>query len=128
MTMREEWLEIAKKCERATGPNFKIEADIFEALNPGMNWIDHYCAPVTASLDRIVSLIERELPDWWWQVDSPFKREPPRIVPAQASMGNWEASVSFGAEAHTPALALCAAFCRAKASLAPVEFVKETEK
>lgn len=73
--------------------------------------------PYTASLDAVVGLIERELPNYWWGVHQPqdlfrgyvCKHSPLRPMP-------------FTVDAATPALSLCAAFLAAKLAM-----IKETE-
>jgi len=104
MTNKAEWLALAERCEAATGPDKLLDMAIRFALGaPVRPW--NY----TASLDAITALIERELPEVQWLCRTDTlggfgnlyrRRNPDRSWPCFA---------------FTPALALCAAFCRAMA-------------
>jgi hypothetical protein len=96
MTTSEQWKSIAKRCEKAIAPDREIDAAICIAANwPGErddvpvtllmrdpdddDWLIYTASDgtesaaklpaVTGSLDQIVSLIERELPGWDWQIN-----------------------------------------------------------
>jgi hypothetical protein len=71
--------------------------------------MEHYTTmpPLTASLDAITALIEREFPDRLWTVLR-------FAFGAKAAIDPTLGTVIF-ADAETPALALCAVFCRAMA-------------
>jgi hypothetical protein len=151
VTSKEEWLALAERCEKATGHDREIDADICILANwigptqphqmfqgPAINlrrgedwnspsdgdWLDWEdadgdpwsdCAPrLTASLDAITALIERELPGWDWSTAKSHEH-------CRANV--WRLSpISRGsfppkhATAATAALAMCAAFCRAMAA------------
>lgn len=112
------FMALAERCEQATGPSRAIEIAITEALLSlsderheciNAQWIGEHTFPYTASLDAIVSLIERELPGECWRVESAKLDFRPC-----ASIG----TIGPNIDAATPVLALAAAFLRAKASLA----------
>lgn len=72
MTTRATWLSIAERCEAAKGADREIDAAIMRALSgsrehwhevAGTFMTDDTCPHVTASIDAITALIERELPD-----------------------------------------------------------------
>lgn len=120
---RDEWLALAERCETAKGPDREIDASIYALLGHSVkrgpvspyprrertwclriakNWsaMDR----LTASLDAITALIERELPG------STFK------VGRDGAGANYaQCAGKRITEAATPTLALCAAFCRAMA-------------
>jgi hypothetical protein len=129
---RDEWLALSARCEAATGADREIDTDLHEALGGcAHRETEYYCIedgndvdsgftckrcgvdmygrrddvkPVTASLDAIVALIEREFPS------------------AHIGSGRGVAGVFWGlcnsvriVGAATEPLARCAAFCRAMA-------------
>jgi hypothetical protein len=113
MTSKAEWIALAERCEKATGSDREIDWSI-HALS--IEWPVHLVPrnpehpTFTASLDDMTALIERELPEvtgiipltggdeaWLWPKSGNPK-------------GGWRCN------AATPALALCAAFCRAMAA------------
>jgi hypothetical protein len=145
MTTKAEWLALAERCEKAKGPDQSIDV-----------WIENYCGiaefiqphtwrasidspergrirPLTASLDAITALIERELPGWYCtstHIPPEFRSD--ETLPFDASLvGNIREeqfgydeppelthAVHPGAGATEP-LARCAAFCRAMAEKEP---------
>ncbi len=140
MTDREKWLALAERCEKATGPDREIDYLVSAAVgnipegcrrNGAFSWICPrpslmtvtYHSPVsyTASLDAITDLIERELPKAGWEVCGGKTRD--KIASRAWTWLAWawfEGSGILGksvSRAKTPALALCAAFCRAKAEM-----------
>lgn len=146
MTAKAEWLALAERCEKATGPDREIDYRMAYGLGwrfdgyhlardlpclsdeqfanlhnlagqwkrPGVvDWPypgTNHAEPCvwTASLDAITGLIERELPDY----DYTFGKTNGGLT-IHAQCGSPE--MTFSA---TPALALCAAFCRAMAEKA----------
>lgn len=88
------------------------EDDAFRALS------EYTIAPrYTASLDAITALIEREFPNSKWAV---LRRENGTKamldpIPAKDKIETWQVRTAIYADAETPALALCAVFCRAMA-------------
>jgi hypothetical protein len=90
--------ELIAALEAAEGPDRELDCQISLAI--GGRVTPHY----TASLDTIVGLIERELPEWRWYVDNRTAAVWPDGTYDESSVG-----------ASTPALALCIAFLRARA-------------
>ena len=111
-TKAAEWLALAERCGKAIGPDRKIEEVIFVALGrlPYSPWI----GDITASLDAITALIERVLPGMRWLCRSDVKGGTGIVYPKPIA-GLSAATPTWAADAATPALALCAAFCRAMA-------------
>jgi hypothetical protein len=137
MTTKAEWIALAERCEKATGPDREIDATM-EAY--AGKWsaddLEYVLADIetnaridvyTRSLDAITALIERELPEMRW-LCRPDKEggfgtlyAAPEAI-EQGSLKTWETIKQESlkewpcwAYADTPALALCAAFCRAMA-------------
>jgi hypothetical protein len=126
-----EWLELAKRCEAAKGPDREIDAAIMAALFAAASSCDVFAekdgavvsyphaggkridaSPIyTASLDAITALIERELPESGHGYTVHDVREKQAVAHVCV---DYDAD-PCGASAATPALALCAAFCRAMA-------------
>jgi hypothetical protein len=142
---REEWLALAERIEKATESNREIDARISVAvgavvmrfLKVSGKWAfwttpvePNQCASLsnvsgneddafralseytiaphyTSSIDTITALIEREFPDRLWTVLR-------FAFGAKAAIDPTLGTVIF-ADAETPALALCAVFCRAMA-------------
>jgi hypothetical protein len=135
-------LELAERCEAATGPDRDIDLAIFEAcgwVRKGGFWSGEYWerggrriwltdkrlpAP-TASLDAAMTLVPEENDSWslmkWPQDGKPTFRA---TVSWTVKSSHKNASGPYvmhkphlrRAEAATPALALCAAALRARAS------------
>lgn len=97
-----EWLELARRCEQATGADRELDREISKAVGDGPS-----LTPYTGSLDCITALIERELPGRLWAA---WRHE----TGAKAALDPTLTAAVY-ADAETPALALCAAFCRAMA-------------
>ena len=106
MTSKAEWIALAERCAKATGPDRDIERCMCSLIPDGFQMVPF--SGFTSSLDAITSLIARELPEvtgiipltggdeaWLW--------------PKSGNPKGWRCN------AATPALALCAAFCRAMA-------------
>ena len=151
-TTPEQWLALAERIEKATGPNRLIDARICVAIgdivmrfskvtgkwafwttpveppkfatlsNVSGNEDDAFRAlseytiasRYTGSPDIITALIERELPVEWLRQD--------KWVGRRATCYMWlrpTPSTPFAGSSETPALALCAAFCRAMAEHVP---------
>jgi hypothetical protein len=119
MTSKEEWLALAERCEKATGPDREIDGAIIAALGfswRGMDYWDNATSTkilrgrtdYTASLDAITALIEREMTDAGWSAHSEYYDESVGRITRRGK----DTIVCYAA---TPALALCAAFCRAMA-------------
>jgi hypothetical protein len=125
MTSKAEWLALAERCEKAMEPDREIDWCIHAAI---LNWPAEIKprqpgdAEYTASLDAITALIERELPDFHWRIQGGCKKtgwiqmsgDPRAYIKSKAK----DYKIGFDGEAATPALALCAAFCRAMAEAA----------
>jgi hypothetical protein len=139
MTTKAEWLALSERCEKATGPDARIDGTIAKALNllsPDAHFLGQdawgletniwviggfgsYEFPdveeYTASLDAIVMLIENELAGWEWQANGQVGLREKRH--AWVYSGSQHDPV-FTGRAATPALALCAAFAKAMAEKA----------
>ena len=118
MTTKSEWLALAERCEQATGPDCVLSIDISRAaglIKSGRSKVlDLWDSPaVSASIDAITALINQEFPGWVWALysDSLVARSP------RACVRSTDYKIQVRADADTPALALCAAFCRAKAEM-----------
>jgi hypothetical protein len=107
MTTREQWLNIARRCEEATEPDREINMAISK-IATGETGL----TPYTASLDAITSLIGEKLPGWQWSMTN-YR---PKNGGAQAWIYPNNGQSDFRRSA-TPALALCAAFARAMADM-----------
>lgn len=127
------WTEIATACEKATGPDDQLDWAILMALcgkSYGDTWLaapaaqyalsndQRYWAPEwTGRLDAITALIERELPEYYPQVE--LRKMVNDQCRATFFIRNqdkdaFEQFIEWDfAESATPALALCAAFARA---------------
>ena len=123
MTTKAEWLALAERCEKAMEPDCQLELQLLSAAigkrwQLGTDTVPRY----TSSLDAITALIERELPDFHWRIQGGCKKtgwiqmsgDPRAYIKSKAKDYN----IGFDGEAATPALALCAAFCRAMAEAA----------
>jgi len=114
-------LELAERCEAATGPNADLAREIYQALGHSNAWIDHYCEDEgqdpTASLDAAMTLVPVE---WHWSM---------RKMPLNNYLASLFVIAPNGSDRAyvpdtlvqcysdaTPALALCAAALRACAS------------
>ena len=101
------WLELAERCEKATGEDRDIDRCIAAYLPDGFQ--TYPISGFTSSLDAIMALIDRELPGSMRSI----RKHPDGEAVAQV----WNSQVV----GETPrqrccaseALALCAAFCRA---------------
>jgi hypothetical protein len=97
------WEALAARCEASTGLDVSIDGEIFALVEPRFR-----DGRFTRSLDATVSLIERELPGWGFDL----------VKPVPSASGKSRANVFLAAslwcgQAYSPALALRAAFCRA---------------
>lgn len=134
-TTPEQWLALAERIEKAMGPDREIDGLIGKAcklLSPSARftkddlWLNAYIWTIedrseyesfpyvekyTSSLDIITALIEREFPDHLWTLQRNY------AFGAKAAIDPTLAT-AISADAETPALALCAAFCRAMAEKA----------
>ena len=133
------WLELAERCEKATGPDREIDwaiglatgwrRDIHDGNNMIIDWEgnmfpDHYGSllpSVTESLDVITALIERELPGWYRASGFNTQADADDIL----ADGHFAVLAPPSEELRDPiriaacaseALARCAAFCRAMAA------------
>lgn len=133
MTTAAEWAALAERCEAAKGQDCEIDATMYALarnhLNPSA-FLESFrreiatktMVPVyTASLDAITARIEREFPGWGYDFKRRKADESPYSRGCFASV--WETpSVRITSDCGqlrpcaSPALALCAAFCRAMAA------------
>lgn len=124
----EQLLELADRCEAATGANYALEVEIFKAINPmyadyvqGRGGLVHPYdgsdqrvlsdvrpGNYTASLDTAMTLVPDGLK---------FEVTTTGYKPGATVCGNSLTGVHEGAYAATPALALTAAALRARAAL-----------
>jgi hypothetical protein len=114
------WLALAERCEQATGPDRVIDDLLMRYL--GYVWkVGRWNSPDmsswlygdrTSSLDAITALIERELVDWDWSANYSFEKTGKRRGLAWLT---FDGRRVIQGRSATPALALCAAFCRAMA-------------
>jgi hypothetical protein len=75
---------------------------------------------LTGSLDAITALIERKLPATWvWTLGQNIHHRTWGVSINNLDSDGAPYSVCWGASSHAPALALCAAFCRAMAEFWP---------
>lgn len=126
MTSRDQWKALAARCAEAKGPDREIDWLILQAIGwrrvkegHPFGWVvydgdqraNQILPNLTASLDAIVSLIEKTLPGYDWRVG-----KTPSQYDAQLYYG--VEGDSFDEDAPTPALALCVAYCLARAELA----------
>ena len=134
MTTRTTWEALAARCREAITRNILLDGDITllaDQIPAGytrrdsITWIYpvppfiqlvYSAKPLTTSIDAIVSLIEKTLPRTLWQTSS---RTPMIATPFKAEATIYPLdSASFIEElAATPALALCAAYCIARAGM-----------
>ncbi len=110
--------DLISRLEGLEVPDREVDQLILELLPTppdgwGSTWPDHLtwdslagktAAPVTASLDAAVALLERVLPEWFWTVDST----------GHADIGSQQDALqeAFGT-AKTPAIAMCIAVLKA---------------
>ena len=120
MTSKADWIALAERCEKAMEPDREIDWCIHAAI---LNWPAEIKprqpgdAEYTASLDAITALIERELPGLGWRIAGQDEHGGKPYAQIRWPIQNqiWRQEI---AHAATPALALCAAFCRAMAEKA----------
>jgi hypothetical protein len=110
VTTKDEWIALAERCEKATGSDRDIERCMGSLLPEGFQMIPYF--GFTGSLDAITTLIERELPVCGVRLHIIPTFAPTRAV-AQILV---PCDNRTDGDAATPALALCAAFCRAMAA------------
>ncbi len=140
-TTPEQWLALAERIEKAMGPDREIDGLIGKAcklLSPSARftkddlWLNAYIWTIedrseyesfpyvekyTSSLDIITALIERKFPNSKWaarrlEIGAKAMLDP---IPAKDKIETWQVRTAIYADAETPALALCAVFCRAMA-------------
>ncbi|GAA4825640.1 hypothetical protein GCM10023232_24490 [Sphingosinicella ginsenosidimutans] len=137
MTTAQQWLDLAERIEAATGANYQLDCDIWDALYPGERDArfvkvnasyggrlgpadrDGYVQPlraVTASLDAALTLV----PEGWDGVlylATEYTRPCAQLeTPAMRARFSMDYESATG-EAVTLPLALCAAACRARAGM-----------
>ena len=124
------WVELAERCEQATGPDRDIERCMCFLIPEGFQTLPN--AGFTSSLDAITALIERELPGWAWKVGTCSVSDDAWLTPDfNCPMHGDRLKRELGYDRMKPgdlldvgidielrpsgrtALALCAAFCRA---------------
>ncbi len=120
---RERLIQLAARCEKASGPDRAIDSAIHAALGLGVWTSDEWAeveaelppasipeaARYTASLDASLSLV----PEGWRKMVDDLDRTPEAIISTPDQRQSWD-----GAAATLP-LALCAAALRARAEAQP---------
>lgn len=106
------WLELAERCEGAALPDLGLDQAVHAAVH---GRADPLAAGYTASLDAIVALIEERLPGRSWGTGKPGRRGKAARGTIAKAPGERGVNTHHHGNAATPALALCAAFCRAMA-------------
>lgn len=120
MTTRDEWLTLAERCEKAEGPDRELDAALAKAAVPHTNGTPHILMwsvnpdtgrqipnAFTASLDAAVAVVEARFGRAWkleWRSNE-----------AGTSFAFAAVSRKSGHSYVSPALALMAAYCRARA-------------
>lgn len=102
----EAWTSLATRVEGASGPDREIDRAIWAIPEVRVGG-----ACYTASVDAVLALISETLPRWGWDA----------VQPAHGATGKPRACLYQGGSVYcgsaaTPALAVLAAFCRAKAA------------
>jgi hypothetical protein len=118
-----DWNALAERCEKATGPDEDIDADIFYTLfkDPTKHakavlkdiWADYWASPEwTFSTDTTTSLIRREFPEC--DISSTLSRKgaDDGVISNYARAWIVDGPEKAEATAATEALARSAAFCR----------------
>lgn len=106
------WTELAERCEKATDEDRDIDRCIAAYLPDGFQ--TYPISGFTSSLDAITALIDRELPAAWvWTLGQNIHHRTWGVSINNLDSDGAPYSVCWGASSHAPALALCAAFCRA---------------
>lgn len=99
---------LIERVEKCTGPDVILDHDIARYLDGYRHAT--WQPPLTASLEAVVALIERELPGRTWDIRA---SQVPQLYIGHAGQ--------YVASAPTPALALLLAFLKAKATLSGAE-------
>jgi hypothetical protein len=116
-----EMIELAERCEQATGPDDDLDCAIHEQFGgtpqiaPGHRWSS--TPRYTVSLDAAMTLVPGI--DWEWSLEwesGSLLYHPDIEQFARAKIG--DPTLRMDAECVTPALALCAAALRARAAQA----------
>ena len=139
MANREQWLDLARRCEKARGPDREIDRAIFDLANPGewrprapgarIKWC--YSAKtgfvmlrskrgypaLTYSLDAAVALIEKSMPDTALECHKMGSAACVILFRCDATGWHDPSYGRFSAEAVSLPLALCAAYCAARAGI-----------
>ena len=130
MTTRTTWEALAARCREATASDILLDGDIEIAADQipagytrrdSITWIYpvppfiqlvYSAKPLTTSIDAIVSLIEKTLPGSGWSINQRLGEQE-----AFAEIETRSYTVSAKGVSYTPALALCAAYCMARAGM-----------
>jgi hypothetical protein len=121
MATKNEWLALAERCEKATASDWDIDEAIMRALGllvfvtrEGRLVYDaetdaiEKLPELTKSMDAFDAMMKRDQPTWGWCITS-----------LSAAYVHYSADLPIQAiKEGLPALALCVAFCRAKAARA----------
>ena len=115
MTDRETLLSLARRCERATGPDRPISWDVWEAVGKPVidDWSRNGTAPAyTDSLDQAMTLV----PEGWEPIIDCRRKIEVQLETIAVDPETLDPRKVYATGA-TPALALCAASLRALATL-----------
>lgn len=129
---RDEWKALARRCENVGRADIEVDeaintavygyVSLFETTSTSDKKREYVGSPIgttpryTASIDDILYLIDREFPSRSWFAGKGCIRDDEPLGGARIFADeNGDMCVGKGQSA-TPALALCAAFCRAMGS------------
>jgi hypothetical protein len=110
-------LELAARCETVAGPNYQLECELFECVGKHLHGIVHPVPNYTVSIDAAALLVSDGC-GWLVAYGRTRDDEPlggAEIVANGVSLDGPQDKLAE-AEAATPALALCAAALRARAT------------
>lgn len=103
-------IDLAERCEKATGPDKVLDFDIADAVGA--------CYSYTASLDAAVTLVPESLDDRavFWRLGNDGEGGNPGDFKAEILVASIYAAKEFPAVAETAPLALSAAALRARSA------------
>jgi len=115
MPVNERLLELASRCEQATGPDRELDIAIAEKVLGWGKWPKGPAPKVTASLDAAMTLVPE---DGRIELKSEFSDGPDTPLEWWAALAPGYMQQRVRTEGRTAALALCAAALKARASTA----------
>lgn len=102
---------LQERLRNATGPDRKLDADLWEAFDPIFatcrpHWtvkeIEDFTPHHTASVDAALALVEKLLPGWAWQVETPRFRYEELEHGYYACLNNVERALQSRSEQSDP--------------------------